>query len=135
MVVLQQTRAALAAADVVLVASGTATLEGLLSKRPMVVGYKANSATYGLVQLLGLVKVKHVAMANLLADERLAPELIQDACEPAQLLPPLLEFFRDAGLRARIAQRYAEIHRRLRTDTNREAADAVLHLLRARGLV
>lgn len=134
-IALDQTRVALAAADVVLVASGTATLEGLLSKRPMVVGYKANAATYTLVQMLGLVKVKHVAMANLLADERLAPELIQAACEPAQLLPPLLEFFRNTGLRGQIAQRYADIHRQLRTDTNRAAAEAVVALLRERGLV
>lgn len=134
-IVIDQTRAALAAADVALVASGTATLEGLLSKRPMVVGYRANAATYALVNGLGLVKVKHVAMANLLADERLAPELIQDACDCKKLLPALLEFFSDAELRERIARRYAEIHRQLRTDTNREAAAAVVDLLRRRGLV
>ena len=134
-VVMGRTRAALAAADVVLVASGTATLEGLLSKRPMVVGYRANAATYAVIQGLGMVKVRHVAMANLLADERLAPELIQQDCEPAQLLPPLLEFFADAEGRERIARRYTEIHRQLRTDTNREAAEAVMDLLRDRGLV
>ena len=134
-IVLNRTREALAAADVALVASGTATLEGLLSKRPMVVGYRANAATYAVVRALGLVKVRHVAMANLLADERLAPELIQGACEPAQLLPPLLAFFRDPERRERIARRYAEIHRELRTDTNREAAAAVMALLRERGLV
>ena len=132
---LNQTRSALAAADVVLVASGTATLEGLLSKRPMVVGYRANAATYALVQMLGLVKVRHVAMANLLADERLAPELIQGQCRVDELLPPLLEFFSSPELRDRIAQRYTDIHRQLRTDTNREAATAVLDLLRDRGLV
>jgi len=134
-VVLNQTRSALAAADVALVASGTATLEGLLSKRPMVVGYKANAATYAVFQALDLVKVKHVAMANLLADEELAPELIQGDCEPRHLLPPLLEFFTKPDLRARIAGRYMEIHQRLRTDTNREAAAAVVGLRRGRGLV
>ena len=65
-------RQVLAAADVVLTASGTATLEGMLSKRPMVVGYKLSAATYLLARWLRLVKVAHVAMANLLADERLA---------------------------------------------------------------
>jgi lipid-A-disaccharide synthase len=134
-IVLGRTRAALAAADVVLVASGTATLEGLLSKRPMVVGYKVNGATYFLVQFLRLVKVKHVAMANLLADERLAPELIQGQCEPGLLVPPLLRFFRDPGLRDRIAARYTEIHRQLCMDTNRVAADAVVELLKSRGIV
>jgi lipid-A-disaccharide synthase len=134
-VTLNQSRVALAAADVALVASGTATLEGLLSKRPMVVAYRANAATYAVVRTLGLVKVKHVAMANLLADERLAPELIQDECRASKLLPPLLEFFQDADLRDRIARRYTEIHQQLRTDTNREAATAVVDLLRERGLV
>jgi len=134
-IVLGHTRVALAAADVALVASGTATLEGLLSKRPMVVAYRANAATYAVVQALGLVKVKHIAMANLLADERLAPELIQDECRVEKLLPLLLEFFRDRALRDRIAQRYMEIHGQLRTDTNREAAAAIVDLLRERGLV
>ena len=74
-------------------------------------------------------------MANLLAGERLAPELIKGQCEPAHLLPPLLEFFQDQRLRERIAERYAEIHRELRTDTNQEAALAVVELLKGRGLV
>jgi lipid-A-disaccharide synthase len=74
-------------------------------------------------------------MANLLADERLAPELIQGQCEPGLLVPPLLRFFRDPDLRERIAARYTEIHRQLCMDTNRVAADAVVGLLRSRGLV
>lgn len=132
---LGSSRLALAAADVVLMASGTATLEGMLSKRPMVVGYKVNAATYAVVSMLRLIKTKHVAMANLLADERLAPELIQEDCEPAHLLPALREFFRDPALRARIAARYREIHVTMQIDTNTEAAQAVIHLLTERGLV
>ncbi len=128
-------RKALAAADVVLTASGTATLEGLLSKRPMVVGYKLSAATYLLARWLRLVKIEHVAMANLLADERLAPELIQAACEPQQLVPAVQAFLDDPALRERIADRYREIHETLRTDTNREAAAAVVQLLEERGLV
>ena len=134
-VVLNASRTALAAADVVLTASGTATLEGLLSKRPMVVGYKVQAATYAVARLFGLVKVKHVAMANLLADERLAPEFIQGECEVRHLLPPLLAFFRDPARREHIAARYRAIHEQLRMDTNREAARAVVELLRGRGLV
>ena len=128
-------RQALAAADVVLTASGTATLEGLLSKRPMVVGYKLNAATYWMARLFKLIKVQHIAMANLLAGERLAPELIQGECEPAQLLPPLEHFFAEPALRAQIAGRYREIHQTLRTDTNHQAASAVLKLLHGRGHV
>ncbi len=129
------TRVALAAADVVLTASGTATLEALLSQRPMVVGYKVNPATYAVAKVFRLLKVPHVAMANLLADERLAPEFIQDECEPHHLLPALRAFFDDPERRSRIAKRYAAIHRELRTDTNREAAGAVVGLLRERGVV
>ena len=128
-------RLALAAADVVLTASGTATLETLLSKRPMAVGYKLNAATYAIARMFKLVKVEHVAMANLLADERLAPEFIQAECEPEYLVPALMRFFEDVALRRRIAERYHEIHETLRTDTNRRAADAVVELMRKNGLV
>lgn len=128
-------RNALAAATVVLTASGTATLEGLLSKRPMVVGYKVQPATYVLARTLDLVKVEHVAMANLLADERLAPELIQSECVPEKLRPAVARLLDDTGLRSRIAARYREIHLALRTDTNREAAQAVIELLEERGIV
>ncbi len=134
-VALDASRSALAAADVVLTASGTATLEALLSKRPMVVGYKVSAATYAFARVFRLLKVEHVAMANLLAEERLAPELIQDGCEPEHLLPAVSALFNDDAARARIAARYREIHERLRIDTNRRAADAVVELLRARGLV
>lgn len=128
-------REVMAAADVVLTASGTATLEGLLSKRPMVVGYKLNQATYLMANSLRLVKVEHVAMANLLADERLAPEFIQRRCEPEFLVPAARAFFDDPGRREAVARRYTEIHEQLRTDTNREAAQAVVALLKERGLV
>lgn len=132
---LEATNDALAACDVALVASGTATYEALLSKRPMVVGYRVNPLTYRLVRLLRLVRVEHVAMSNLLSDEPLAPELIQSDCTAEKLAPELRRFFDDAQLREDIANHYGEIHRRLRKDTDGEAADAVIGLLRERGLV
>jgi lipid-A-disaccharide synthase len=125
----QGSRAALAAADVVLTASGTATLEALLSKRPMVVGYKVHWLTYALARGLRLVKVPHVAMANLLAGERLAPELLQGDCVPERLAPAVLGFFQDPQRVAAIANRYRAIHADMQLDTNREAARAVLALL------
>lgn len=128
-------RDALAACDVVLTASGTATFEALLSKRPMVVGYKLSAATYAVARSLRLVKVDHVAMANLLADERLAPEFIQGECEARNLVPALLALFQDSARRQAIAERYRDLHLALRRDTNREAAAAVVTLLRERGLV
>ena len=131
----QQSRQAMAAADVVLTASGTATFEAMLSKRPMVVGYKLNALTYAIAKWLHLVKLEHVAMANLLAGEALAPEFIQDACEPEQLVPAVMAFFRDPQRVQHIVQRYRELHAELALDTDRLAAQAVIRMLRERGVL
>ena len=79
-----QARLALAAADVVLVASGTATLETALSKRPMVVAYRLGAITAFMLRTLGLVKIKHFSQPNLLAGAELVPEFFQGACEPGK---------------------------------------------------
>ena len=126
-------REVLAAADVVLTASGTATFEALLSKRPMVVGYRLHPLTYGLARGLRLVRLEHVAMANLLAGEGLAPEFIQGDCVPERLAPAVLRFFERPDEVAHIQARYREIHRSLRVDTDRLAAEAVLELLDRKG--
>ena len=131
---LHASRQALAAADVVLTASGTATFEALLSKRPMVVGYKLNPLTYLLARWLRLVKLEHVAMANLLAGEALAPEFIQDACEPEALVPAVMGFFRDPQRVEAVKARYRQLHQELALDTDELAAQAVLGLLRSRGV-
>jgi lipid-A-disaccharide synthase len=132
---MEATPQALAACDVALVASGTATFEGLLSKRPMVVGYRVNGLTYALARALRLVRVSHVAMANLLADEPLAPELIQGRCTADNLAAELRALFGDPARRERIASHYAEVHDRLRLDTDTVAAEAVVALLQDRGSV
>jgi lipid-A-disaccharide synthase len=74
-------REAMMAADAVLTASGTATLEALFLKRPMVVGYRLDAFAYRLVKMFNLIKVPQVAMANILAGRELAPEFIQDRCQ------------------------------------------------------
>lgn len=125
-----ESRRMLAAADLVLTASGTATFETLLSKRPMVVGYRLHWLTYRIAKTLRLVKTRHIAMANLLADERLAPELLQDACTPQALADALLALHRDPARVAAIQARYTAIHQGMVRDSNREAAAAVLALLR-----
>ena len=124
-VILQDTRSALAAADVVLCASGTATLEGLLSKRPMVIGYKLHWLTFAIIKWFKLMKIKHYALANIISGEVLAPELIQDDCTPNALANEVMRFFKDENLRQVIAQRYADIHREMMVDTDRLIADAV----------
>lgn len=126
---LRESRQVLTAADVVLIASGTATFEGLLCKRPMVVGYKVHWLTYWIAHLLKLIKVEHIAMSNLLADERLAPEFIQTDCNADNLSGALMDFFNDKNKVAQIAGRYRDIHESLQMDTNELAATAVLSLL------
>jgi lipid-A-disaccharide synthase len=123
----------LAAADLVLTASGTATLESLLYRRPMVVGYRLHPLTYRLAAGLRLVKVPYVALANLLAGEELAPELLQDACRAPRLGQALLGLLEDPQRVAQIQVRYGEIHLGLRCDSSRRAAEAVLDLLALSG--
>ncbi len=119
-----QSHAALGACDAVLIASGTATLEALLCKRPMVVAYKVAPLTYRI--LSRLVKSPYVSLPNLLAGRLLVPELLQDAATPRALaaeLAPLL----DGG--AAQTEGFDAIHRTLRRDASAEAAKAVLQLL------
>ncbi|MCF6281830.1 MAG: lipid-A-disaccharide synthase [Candidatus Polarisedimenticolaceae bacterium] len=115
-------------ANVVLTASGTATMETLLLKRPMVVAYRVHWFSYFLGITMGLVKTKYIAMANLLADEELAPEFLQKY-DPEMLSTALLSFLNEPEKVQAIEQRYLEIHRELKQDTGRQAAEAVLALI------
>ncbi|MBC9249715.1 lipid-A-disaccharide synthase [Pseudomonas alcaligenes] len=114
---------ALAACDAVLIASGTATLEALLYRRPMVVAYKVAPLTYRVLKRL--VKSPYISLPNLLAERLLVPELIQDAATAdalAQTLAPLL----DGGEVQ--TEGFERIHHALRQDASAQAADAVLAL-------
>ncbi|MBL3599268.1 MAG: lipid-A-disaccharide synthase [gamma proteobacterium endosymbiont of Lamellibrachia anaximandri] len=124
-----EARKAIQAADVVLTASGTATLETLLLKRPMVVGYRLAALTYWLVKTFDLVKIPHMAMANLIAEERLAPEFLQDEVRPEVLGQALLDFLESPARRADVVARYRQLHEGLRCDAANRAADAVLALI------
>jgi len=121
-------RDVIAAADCVLTASGTATLEALLINRPMVVGYRMNPMTYHLLSGLNLVKVPYAAMANLLVGRELAPEFIQDRCRADLLGPAVLNFLKDGDRVSEIQSAYREIHGRLRRNAAHQAAAAVLAL-------
>ncbi|RYZ70844.1 MAG: hypothetical protein EOP91_12495, partial [Lysobacteraceae bacterium] len=83
-------REAMVAADVVLLASGTATLEAMLAKRAMVVGYRVAPLTYRIVKAFGLLKVERYALPNVLAGSDVAPELMQDECTPQNLAAAVL---------------------------------------------
>jgi lipid-A-disaccharide synthase len=127
-----QSRSALAAADVVLVASGTATLETLLSKRPMVVAYRVGAITALLLRRLGLLKVEHVAQPNLLVGERVVPEFLQDAVQPETLGAALLAQLEAARRDDSLQQRFLAVHETLRQGGAARAAEAILDLVRSR---
>ena len=120
-------RDALAAADVALVASGTATLEAALLKKPMVITYKMAWVSWQLMRRMGYLP--YVGLPNILAGEFVVPELLQNDATPENLAQALLNLLNDTVVRARIPQRFAGIHRELRQNTAEQAARAVLPLL------
>jgi len=115
---------ALAAADLALVASGTATLETALFKTPMVIAYRQSPITWALMRQM--VYLPYVGMPNILAGERLVPELLQDEATPANLAGALLSLLRDTEARKRQIERFHEFHQLLRQNTAEKAADAIL---------
>lgn len=105
-----QAHRTLVAADVVLLASGTATLEAMLAKRAMVVGYRIAPASYALVKSLGLLHTDTFALPNILAGKRLVPELMQRDCTAERLAAAVLEWFRQPERRASLAQEFERMH-------------------------
>jgi lipid-A-disaccharide synthase len=124
-------RGALAAADVVLVASGTATLETALFKRPMVVAYKLGAITAFLLRTLGLVKLKHFSQPNLLAGAELVPEFFQEAATAEKLANALAHWLERPAEVARVQKEFAVIHAKLRCDGAERAAFEVAELVTA----
>ncbi len=120
-------REVMAAADVVLLASGTASLEAMLLKRPMVVAYRMAPFSYWLARRL--LKVKSVSLPNLLAGDILVPELLQDAATPDQLGQAVLYYLENPQAAAEVMEHFNEIHHELRQDASRQAARAVLELI------
>jgi lipid-A-disaccharide synthase len=118
---------ALAAADLALVASGTATLETALFKTPMVIAYRQSPITWRLMR--SMLYLPYVGMPNILAGERLVPELLQDEATPAALAAALLGLWRDAAARKRQITRFHDFHELLRQNTAQKAAEAVLGML------
>ncbi|HBP76048.1 MAG TPA: lipid-A-disaccharide synthase, partial [Alcanivorax sp.] len=122
-----RSRTVMAAADVVLMASGTATLEGLLLKKPMVVGYRLGAVTFAIVSRL--VKSEHVALPNLLCRQRLVPELVQDAFTGAALAEAVQVWFDSPERVAALESDFTRVHEQLRGGANDKAADAIAALL------
>ena len=117
------------ASDVVLLASGTAALEAMLCKRPMVIGHRISALTYRIVKLFGLLKSAHVSLPNVLAGKTLVPELLQDQCTADNLHRALLHWFSDADAVAALQPQFLTLHESLRCDASARAAEAVAEVL------
>jgi lipid-A-disaccharide synthase len=122
-----QSREVMAAADVVLMASGTATLEAMLLKRPMVVAYRVAQLTYWLAKLL--VHIPYFSLPNLLAGERLVPEFLQHDVIPEKLGAAVLHWLENPAQVEALENRFIELHDRLRLSASQQAAAAVLSSL------
>lgn len=120
---------ALAAAELALVASGTATLEAALFKTPMVITYRQSSLSWAIQRRM--LYLPYIGMPNILAGEHLVPELVQGRASPAALAGALLDLLRDTALQRRQVERFREIHGQLRQNNADKAADAVLSVLDA----
>lgn len=122
-------REAVAAADAVLLASGTATLETLLLQRAMVVSYKVSGLTAWVLRNSGLVNIDRFSLPNLLAGEELVQELLQEEATAEILGPAVLELLVDGERREAMVARFAELGEQLRQGANEKAAAAVAELL------
>ncbi len=125
-----RTQAVLTAADVVLVASGTATLETLLCKRPMVVAYRLGALTAFVLKHLGLMKAQFFAQPNLLSGRRVVPELSQADVTPERLGREIERWLDEPAAVAELQSLFTAIHRQLRQDASGQAATAILALAR-----
>ncbi len=120
-----QAREVLTAADAVYIASGTATLEAMLAKTPMVVAYKANWLTYQIASRM--VKLQHFSLPNLLANKALVPELLQDAVTVDALVSQMQPLLSQRGQDT--YQEFVAIHRQISCNASATAAQAVVTLL------
>jgi lipid-A-disaccharide synthase len=127
-----QAQTALIAADVALVASGTASLEAALCKRPMVVVYRLGAMSAWIIRRLNLVKSKFFSQPNLLADRRVVGEYFQEQIVPESIGAELLMWLDDSGRRAILEHEFMDIHVELKRDASARAAQAIVALLKAR---
>ena len=113
----------MAASDAILIASGTATLEAALHKRPLVVSYRMSPLTFAIAKRL--VKVEHVALPNLLAGRELVPELLQDDATPEKLCAAMIKALQDKSYQAELELEFNKIHHQLKRNASQLAYDAI----------
>ncbi len=122
-------RAVVTASEVVLVASGTASLETLLIGRPMVVCYKLAGLTYAIAKTFKLVKSKYFSLPNILAKKKLVPELLQSDANPGAMAKEILAWLEDPRKQQIVQAEFKLIHQQLRQNASNRAVAAVLDLL------
>nr|MDT0253619.1 lipid-A-disaccharide synthase [Endozoicomonas sp.] len=122
-----QAQSVMAASDAILIASGTAVLEAALHKKPLVVSYKMAPLSYAIISRM--VKVKYVALPNLLADKPLVPELLQDNATPENLRDAMKKAIEDQDYRQSLQLSFTEIHKQLKQDASRLAFEAVMSVI------
>lgn len=116
------------AADAVLLASGTAALEAMLCKRPMVVAYIMSGLTH--MMMKRMYKPDYFALPNILANELLVPEFLQQDVNPTNLANELYRVWRqDPSVNAQILERFTQIHKSLKCDADKQSANAILQLI------
>ena len=128
-IVIGHARDVMIAADAVLLASGTATLEAMLCKKNMVAAYKLSGLTYQMMKWL--YKAKYFTLPNVLADEKLIPELLQEEVNPqniARLLLPMLKK-KDSVEQNTLIAKFETLHKSLRKDADKQSALAVAKLI------
>lgn len=125
-----QSHTAIAAADAVLVASGTATLEVALHKKPMVIAYRVMRASWEIMRHMGYLP--WIGLPNILAREFLVPEYLQHAATPQALAEAVWTQLNDTALRDRLASRFTDMHHSLLRDSAQESAQAVLRVIQSR---
>lgn len=123
---INRTHEVIAASDVVLVTAGTATLEVMLHKKPMVVAYRMSALAYRLAKWL--VKVPYISLPNLLLQDQFVPELIQQDANPANIASHLLTYLQQRDMVHTIQDTFSAIHERLRMNSAKRAAQAILDL-------
>jgi lipid-A-disaccharide synthase len=123
--------AAMLAADAVLLASGTAALEAMLAKRPMVVAYRLAPLTHWIVKSLRMLRTDVYSLPNILAGRRIVPELMQQDCRPAALAEALLPQLRARTIAPDLLAEFRRLHQSLRGDALHNAAAAVADMIRA----
>ncbi len=122
----------MAASDLVLTASGTATLEAMLLKRPMVIAYRLHPITHWILKTFHLVKIPFYSLVNLLAGEEIAKEFIQQAITPEALAGELLALLDSPRRVEAFQERALRIHQGMRQDASRQVAKAVLQLIESK---